>query len=394
MRAFTLLIVLICLSTCSSKKDKQREFRNKFSDTQYSIIPFDTVNIPIDSATSNFTTTFRYSEIGRYKLFSIYNHNKHKIQVYDIENRKMVGSINLKSDGPDAIPELLGFHIHSFDSLFLFAFDENRIFLIDTAGIVKNIYEVNETLGNGNNNYEIALNQYFETSFDPRRHLLTFWVQPFLNRRTAEYYKFPLAIDYNTVQKRVERNYGYYPDAYRESNFYFLREDLHRTISRDYEIHHFSCSHELYLYEKDKKELIKKIFVKSKYLPDHFVSIVKEGDDKPDLQQQANYNITQGRYRQLLYDSQNNLYYRIVRHQQELKAPDGLLNGKLDSKLSVMILDSEFKIAGEVELPEKVFLDFVSFVSDGLLWININHPKNSLNHEDSFQFILYKPLEQ
>jgi hypothetical protein len=57
-------------------------------------------------------------------------------------------------------------------------------------------------------------------------------------------------------------------------------------------------------------------------------------------------------------------------------------------------LDSEFKITGEVELPEKVFLDFVSFVSDGLLWININHPKNSLNNEDSFQFILYKPLEQ
>lgn len=381
------------LLSCVNQNDKEKE-QNSYAEIRYSIISIDTVSIEIDSLTSNFAPTYQYTHINQYKFFSIYNTGEHKIQIYDVGSLKNFKNINLRKEGPGTIPELLGFYIHSFDSVFLFSYDNNKVFLVDTAGTVINEYDVNEALANGDGYYEIALGDYFEPSYDSKNFILTFWLQPFINRRTFEYYQYPLAVDFDVKKENIRLHYGYYPDTYRKSDFHFLREDLHRTISNDFDIHHFSNAHHLFCYDKKNKELTISAFIKSEYLPGYIEPIVKKGDEDPTLQEQANYNITQGRYRRLHYDIKNKLYYRMVRHPQALKDVDGLLNGKLDSRLSVIVINSEFKIAGEVLLPEKSFIDFVSFVSDGVLWINMNHPKNPLNSENHFQFILYKAVQQ
>ena len=57
-----------------------------------------------------------------------------------------------------------------------------------------------------------------------------------------------------------------------------------------------------------------------------------------------------------------------------------------------MILDSTFAVVGEYVLSAKQFLEITSFVSQGLLWISANHPKNSINHEDHLVFIRFKPV--
>ncbi len=119
---------------------------------------------------------------------------------------------------------------------------------------------------------------------------------------------------------------------------------------------------------------------------------MKRGGTEPERQQQANYYIQTGRYSVIRYDRHNGLYYRFVRHPQELKDHSGLLNGKIDSKYSIMILDSTFGVVGEYVLPAKRFLEITSFVSKGLLWISANHPKNSINHEDHLVFIRFRPV--
>jgi hypothetical protein len=276
----------------------------------------------------------------------------------------------------------------------LFSGEDNSIFLIDSDGGVLESFDLTKDLSDGNNFFEIAIEYYFETTYDSKNSILTFWAQPFIDTETTAYYQFPLVVDYNIEAKKIVNNYGYYPQSYRYNDIYFLREDLQRTVSSAYDILHFSCAHELFLYNINTKEYVKSAFLKSKYLPDYLEPIMKKGDKSPTLQEQANYHITQGRYRKLHYDKINNLYYRFVRHPQELRTTDNLLSGHLDSKISVIISDDSFRFSGEALLPKETFIDFVSFVSDGLIWVNCNHPKSKINTEDSFRFILYKPITE
>ncbi|MDH5398021.1 MAG: DUF4221 domain-containing protein [Cyclobacteriaceae bacterium] len=391
MRTLIFICSLIIITGCISQPPKDLNETNTISALKYSLIPIDTVKIPIDTLTSNFNRFTQYKELNGQKLFAIYNSKAHKIQAYNIESRESYLNINLNKEGPEEIPHLLGFHIHSFDSIFLFSFNENKILLIDSGGVMIDSYYLNETLEKENNQFEMDMEFFFEVSYLSKNHLLTIWVAPLISRATIEYFQYPLAVDYNIKTKKVEHNYGLYPENYRDNGIYYLLNSLGRINTTAYDIHYFNCSHFLYLYDNTTKELVRKVYAKSQYLPDEIEPIMYPDDEKPILQEQANYHTTLGRYNKLHFDNENNLFYRFVNLPQELRASDGLLNGKIDNKFSVMILNADFGISGEVELPAKTFWDRTSFVSEGLLWININHPKNPLNDENYYQFIVYQP---
>lgn len=385
---FLSLLFLGCIA-CSNNKADQRLQQNTISTQRYTLVPFDTLSVAIDSLTSNFYPLFQFRQLGGRNVLAIYSDNAHSISLYDFTTQNFFQTINLQREGPNAVPQLQGFHLHNTDSVFLFTFNHNNIQLVDSLGRVIDNYNIDNQLDRSSA-YEAIMADYFEPSYISATNLLTFWVSPLIPQQTSAYYQFPLALDYDIKQKKIIRNYGTYPDFFMNEDIYFLRSDLQRLLTDDYDIHYFDADHNMYLYHPQTKKLVKTVYARSKYLPARIEASTKEGNEPMPLQKQRNYNITNGRYDRLLFDKDNSIFYRFVRHPQELLAPDGLMNGKLTNNLSVLILDRDFGVAGEVLLPANVFMDDFCFVSDGLLWININHPNNAMNEEHSLKFIAYK----
>ncbi|GCC50873.1 DUF4221 domain-containing protein [Chryseotalea sanaruensis] len=377
---------------CSNTKTEQHLQHNTISTQKYTLVPYDTLSVPIDSLTSNFYPLFQFRQFSGQNVLAIYSSNAHRIYLYNFATQQNFQTIALQNEGPHAVPQLQGFHLHKKDSIFLFTFNHNNIQLVDSLGQVTDNYNVDNQLDRSSN-YEAMMVDYFDPSYIPATNLLTFWISPFIRQQTSAYYQFPLAVDYDIKQKMIIRNYGYYPDFFKGDDIYFLRSNLQRLLTDDYDIHYFDADHNMYLYHPQTKELVKTVYARSKYLPARIEASTKVGNESMPLQKQRNYNITNGRYDRLLFDKDNSIFYRFVRHPQELLAADGLMNGKLTNDLSVLILDRDFGVAGEVLLPANVFMDDFCFVSDGLLWININHPNNPMNEEHSLKFIAYKPLK-
>ncbi|MBX2961073.1 MAG: DUF4221 family protein [Cyclobacteriaceae bacterium] len=392
MGVITRLIVLIAFISlsCSKQYPESETGENIYGQQIYDLHAVDTVFIPVDSTVSTFYPIFQYYEHQDSCWFVVYNSIDHTIRFFNIKTKYEERSITLDLDGPKTIPELQGLLVHNLDSIFLFSLITNDIFLINKNGSIHDSFVVNEKIIDGPNGYEIQVGDFFNPSFDYP--LLTFWIAPLIERTQPEYYKYQIAVDFDVNERKIARNYGNYPKAYSEGFTYFLLEDAGRLQSVDYDIHYFLGSHKLFLHNKQDKSLAKEVFAKSIYLPEKISASMKKRGVEPERQQQANYYIQTGRYSVIRYDSHNGLYYRFVRHPQELKEPSGLLNGKIDSKYSIMILDSTFAVVGEYVLSAKQFLEITSFVSQGLLWISANHPKNSINHEDHLVFIRFKPV--
>jgi hypothetical protein len=387
------LLLIAGISFQCSKSDETSSQKNQLSPVKFKLVQQDTVQIPIDSTASNFAPNFQYLSIKNKKILSIYNENIHAIHLFDIAKAQPLTTIHLQRSGINAIPNVFAYLIHNMDSIFLVTSRVNEVILIDSLGIIKNTIPISADLGI-KPGYEATVEAYFTPSYEARRNLLTLWTMPLIDNETPEYYRHALALDYNIKQGRAEKHYGHYPETYQKENIYFLLHQLQRLLTPKYDVHYFTGSHELFLYDLQNKELIKKVWLKSDFLPDHIPSATQAGKENIPLSEGTNYFITAGRYRRLLYDSTNRLFYRFVRHSQDLKAPDGLLNGQMGSKISIMIANDSLEFAGEVELPENIYIDMVSFVADGKLWVNINHPDSPLNKEDFLQFIVFKPEQQ
>jgi hypothetical protein len=384
-----LFATVVALSCNSQNSDKGQ---NSISVHTYEFQPIDTVFVPIDSTVSNFFPVFQYFEHQESFWFVTYSNTSHSIIFYDLLSKTETFRTLLNNDGPNPIPALQGFLVHNWDSIFLFSLISNEIFLINRNGIIQDYYVIDEKLSNGPDSYEIQVGDFFIPSFNFPS--LSFWIAPFIDRTKGEFYKYPLAIDFDVKRKKVKRYYGNYPKTYVAGSTYFLLEDLGRLSTEAYDIHYFLGSHKIFLYDKNDKSFSKEIFAKSAHLPDNILPGMTTGVVEPGRQQQANYYIQTGRYSVMRYDKRNKLNYRFVRHPQELKMPSGLLNGKITSSYSVMILDSTFAVAGEYSLPANRFLELTSFVSDGLLWVSANHPKSPINREDYLIFVRFKPVQQ
>jgi hypothetical protein len=390
-------VLLTCLPllmfTRCSKSARIEHKQNIPARAEYTLSAIDTINIRIDSLTNNFNPTYQFSELGTLKILSVYNPRVHRIEIYDTHEQNLLSLIRLNTEGPDGIPELSGLYIHTLDSIFLFTLEMNFIFLIDSSGSIIDRVDLNPSLSTDGIQYEMLVEEYFDVSYTPELGILTFWAAPFIDRETSKFYQYPVVFDFDINENKILKNYGYYPESYRKRNVYFLNHRLIRSVTESYEIHGFEASHELFVYDKVTKELLKEVYSKSKYLPDQIESSTSSGRAQLTLQEQVNHNIKTGRYKKLIYDKTNDLLYRFVRHPQELKGADGLLNSKIGSTLSIMILDQELGVAGEVLLPANVFVDHFSFVSGGVLWVNANHPSNPQNTESYFQFVIFSPTK-
>jgi hypothetical protein len=108
-----------------------------------------------------------------------------------------------------------------------------------------------------------------------------------------------------------------------------------------------------------------------------------------DMSNYFQYLKSVGRYRGIIYDSNKNIYYRIISLPVEEEI-DGQRTEDWLAPLSIMILDENFKVLTERKLPNRTYNPEDFFLTDEGLWISNNNELSSSFDEDQLSYTLFE----
>ena len=113
---------------------------------------------------------------------------------------------------------------------------------------------------------------------------------------------------------------------------------------------------------------------------------------KPDNERYEEFYVSSNSYRELAYDEERKILYRMAYRKVNYIGADGLRRN-WDNKLpSVIILDEDFEKIGEVDLPQNIYYTRSYFTHEGKLYLSLNHPDNNPS-EDQMVFVGFKPTK-
>lgn len=140
----------------------------------------------------------------------------------------------------------------------------------------------------------------------------------------------------------------------------------------------FAASDSLYVYYPDTGERVA-----------YFAGYLKPTNIKPgnikDRDSESIHFLTHYNYGGILYDNNENLYYRIIRLPKKDFDYDKLNEEVANKTCAIIILDSDFNVIGETILPEDTYYPMHSFAnSDGL------HIRTLSDDDDFLKFRVFK----
>jgi hypothetical protein len=118
-------------------------------------------------------------------------------------------------------------------------------------------------------------------------------------------------------------------------------------------------------------ELVGNYCTPSNYIKEAIDGIPRTGH--ANFQEEANEIIQSPFYLGLYHDPYKKIYYRIAKHGQDLKQNDFRLNTRYDGDWSIIVLDENLEVIGEVKMPSETFCYYSCFVGEKGLYVAFNN---------------------
>lgn len=386
---FSLSILLFNCGSSFENKNNKIEYVNKISLKKVGEISF-----PLDTLSSNSYEASQYIEqvkndsVRRY--FTFYNPNTHSIYVYDYDSRHLDFKIPLQKQGPNGVGTMFnasGYHIKSWDSIFIYSDNENKFSIVNKSGIVLKSHRLPDLI-EGDTIFSspyITDNNRMIVSKDKVYFIGFFSGEPYFenagNRPTT------IILDINTGKVRHEFSY---PAPYYEANWggSQYRIVYYCKSSSDDLIYSFPISHDIFKVNLQNWGQVNQKYFGSLYF-DKIPAFSNYKLVPPSDEENRKYFFTNPSYKSIDYDEYNNVYYRVAELpiSEENHASDNIQK-KFIKQFTVIIGDNSFSILGEHKFE---WLD-VSFDNrfinkQGLHLMNIN------DNEDSLSFSIYQPTK-
>lgn len=371
---FKLFISTIILLTASCNKIFEQD------EVEFELIS-NAYSLPLDSTTSTSSDGLQaYETLQNTYLFSA-SWNTNSLLVYDTDSEKLIKKIVYNKEGADGVGNLFGFHVHNFDSIFLFPQFEPKIYLTDSSGVVNQVISYVPPKG-----LSIAFvhNGYF---FSP----------PIINKESM-YVKAHILGDYNEVSEdqlkgtamiyeinfsdgEVRKSNFTYPSKYMDDGFRFFEYSM--TGQHNKIVFSFFGNHNLYYSSRLEDEQLTTAPAASRFLAEELPIITKYADPK----EVYKYLFAGARYESLIYEPQNKIYYRIVVPATEVSDENELKQLKRAAKrFAVQILNENLEILHEYLLEENRYLQGAIVATKRGLFLSTSHPENKELDEDYMTF--------
>jgi hypothetical protein len=384
-RYFNGFLIVLFFTTiqynCSSKKVDSDEPQ---SGSKFFLELNDSLKIPIDDATNyknNYAQFWEDAELKK-QYYAILNGNTYKIQVYDLSTKELVYTYSVEKDGKYGIgKQMRGFYLKSFDSLYVASTMTCKVFLLNrNSEVIKSYSVCNES----SNSHPSALTR---APMFMKDNLLFMSAHPWV-KADGDFWTHELFLELNTISGAF-RYYFKPPVKFRGKSWGVFHHHHGYTVNDKYEVvHNFTFDKDIYVRNVFDDSPIKAEAAPSRYFDEVLpwqtepIDVTDDGDEE--------FYITSNSYKSILWDKWRKVYYRFAERGVELFDDEGLRRDWTDKKLSVIIIDEEFNVVGESEIPSNTYFIADSFVTKDGLHISTNHEKNPALQEDYFKFHVFK----
>lgn len=339
--------------------------------------------LPIDHKTSNISRGLQgFHHEGKDFVFNI-NWTQNSLQIYDVMKGEKINELFFQAEGDQQVGRIFGFHVHNFDSIFLFTQQASEIIMIDSTNRIKKrvTYELPDIYSNAfvHNAYFISYPILRKDELIVKTHLQGNYRE--MTDETLEEKPITYSINLNTSQVKMLSQK--YPEDYLNEGLKFYEYSM--AGGKRNLVFSFFGDHRLF-YVNDEGELQSKM-AKSKYLADQLPLFPIYGE----RENTYNYLLASDHYESLLFDKYRQLYYRFAFQKQETEGMTELSQLKeAPNSFSVMILNKDLDVIDEVLFNEKKYLPNNVFVGKKGLYISTSHPDNLENKENKMVFDLLK----
>ncbi|MCH7400544.1 DUF4221 family protein [Belliella kenyensis] len=363
-----LVLLLFLLISCSETRTSSKRL---FGTNEI-------LTLDIDDYTPNASLGFIAHEDLLFNL--VWERNE--LQIYDVEQKKLVKRLKYDIEGDKGVGQIFGYHVHNLDSIFLFGQVSPIVYLTDTSGIFKDSFQ-----------YEIP--EGYTSAFIHPHYFVSppviegdeMIVKTHINGSYREFTNDVLsskhlvyAINLNTRKVRLMEHM--YPADYLIGGLKQFESSM--AFGKDKVVYSFFGDHRLFFASTFDDKLIA-IEAASQYLDRRLKLFPLSGNRLETMQ----YINASSRYDNLIHDSFRNLYYRFAYPSIDLTDIDDILRLRVaPGPFIIMVLDEELNVLGETYFEAGKYLPSNFFVHKDGLYISTNHPDNPENEEDKFKFEL------
>jgi len=366
-----ILLILTALSVISCSKNNSSALITKKN-----------VSIPIDINTSYKSRMIHIQDKNDTTYFIRKNTFTNSILIYNWNTHKKVETYTFETEGSNRIIKFdtSGF-IEIEDGIFLIGTARSQVYIVKNDSVIyksvfdKTGYGFGAMINGFNKNLPILIeNEVY------------FFRKPPVPIVDKTYYDYNLLTKFNLETKTLYEINVKYPKTYKKGEcwgFSHLRQSF--TLNNKSEIiFSFPIDSNLYKYDITNNSFQKiSSDLKSKFKPTYIPMPCHDLNDE----KYQYYIKASTRYESIKYDKYKDIYYRII-----LLKPNNLTMANavsLDYKISIMVLDSNFKILSEDLLPlgRYDFDDF--FVTKEGLWLSTNNPNNPNFNDEIMSFDLF-----
>lgn len=386
---FHLFFVCLFTSSCSNKKGES----NPSVSYNYSLEKKGktlTYNISSD-VDYRLRVLFPYTDLNGKEYITFQNSNEPEILIYQKEKSELFLKLDFPLEGPQSVGRFLGYHIESFDEIYLTGSYRQQITKVDTAKNILDIY-LNEKTDDGHPLIPHKSTSLIYSPLVKIRNKLYIAQRFYPGLSISETY-LAATIDLNS--RSVKRLPFVFPP--------FLPNDIdnnkvighEHSYSRCYAdsmfIYSFYSNEDIYIASIDHTD-IKRIPVKSKYI--HALEKTRFRPD--DMQLGVKIACEIPIYGNLIHDPYRNVYYRFAYPATEMEDGVNYIDVNLSGrkKFSIIILDKDFNIIGETLFPEYTYISSQFFVDEDGLYLGSNHFKRTDFDEDVLKFECFELVKK
>jgi Domain of unknown function (DUF4221) len=350
MKIFLILAISILTVSCSLK--------DKDSSEALTIKKLEEISVPVDSSTNyNFFMMDYFEAHGNSYLIG-FDIIFQSVNIFDMTKKNLLKKIAINSEGENGMKKIDGVFFHNFDSIFLFHRYPTTLYMVDTSGTIKSLWDMENPLPNPLHDYAYLLEvsfankqAYFDNKSTSIALQLYYDIQPPLKSLSL-----PIVGHYSLKENAVSKAYAVRPQEYLDllidKKFYgALRMNPRFVVLRDTTYVAYPFDHFIEVYNNKSGKKLSEINCRSAMIGEFSTSPV----DYEGIEKSEKYYIEEPSYDGLIYDKYREAIYRIVKHTQPYKDANNKKNLITESPWSLLVLDKNLNILGESTFSEKIY---------------------------------------
>lgn len=351
------------------------------SNDSMTLVAGDSLTLSIDNSTYyESTSMFQFEENSNEYLSFLDTEYSQKIHIYDINGGKLVKTVVLQKEGKDGMTALSGCHPLSLNHFIVTSW--NGLFgLVNGKGEIEKRFNFWSGGTNFNAFDHISFASYIYKPAIIKDSILYF-SQSLLKhpRKKNDWDKIPVFSTANLSNGTFKWSQLCYPLAFDKDEEAFMVCDPEISYSYTGKEVVFSLGQYDSIFVSSDFKHKKAYSAKSRYLAQAHPYVQ---DAQVDLFKTIQILGRQPHYLHLMYDKYRDVFYRFALMPDDDIKP---FSSNPQRKFSVIILDSQYKIVGEVLFPGNTYASHLCFVGKKGLYISENNENNPKFNENILTF--------